>query len=182
MVGQMKPCDMRLDFSPVMATIGLLLSTSAIAASPETCRDGAAIRMIQPLDFGDLALVKKVQAYVTVTANFDQLLPPKITALRLPHPGELVVCGTPHREIDIVITQQYLALRGSSGTPLASRVRDFTVAGQGISLMRISTGRWRGSMNETGRATVRIGATLDLAPHGSYGAALGEVDIEVFEQ
>lgn len=155
------------------------LSNHVQASSLETCLDGPKLRMIQPLDFGDLAMAKKMPGFVTVTSAFNQSLSPTLTALRPPQPGELSLCGTPQQEIDIVIAQASLPLRGSSGPPLANTVKDFTIAGEGISLIRISAGRWRGTIGDSGRATIRIGATLDLVANGAYGHSYGEIDIEV---
>ena len=127
--------------------------------------------MLQPLDFGDLRVLRNTEGYVSVDPRGLLVNSASVLVRRAPMPADLAICGRAGQGFSIQIDQPTLALASQGETPVANRVKNFTLAGDGAVLQQIAPGHWTGTLGSTGSATLHVGATLVFAASGSHGVA-----------
>jgi len=143
------------------------------------CPDGPRLTLRQALDWGNVLIPRGEQGYVSVTP--DGIVTNAVTVMvqRDPVPGEMELCGTPDEEIAVIVGQPEVAPQLSGGRPVARTINNIELAGSGIVLQRLDQGRWEGRLTASGRATIRIGATLFLAAEGGHGSGTADIVIDV---
>lgn len=159
-------------------------ATAPTSAPADTigCPDGPKLTLRQALDWGNVLIPRGEQGYVSVTP--DGIVTNAVTVMvqRNPVPGEMELCGTPDEEIAVIVGQPEAAPQLPGGKPVARMINQIELAGSGIVLQRVEQGRWEGRLNASGRATIRVGATLLLEADGEHGAAIADINIDVVKR
>lgn len=178
---QISPLGLPLRLACLLVQLVCLpLAPSASAQAVSPCTSGPFLNLINPLDFGDLGLSGTVPGFLTIDPRGAFSGAINVIVKRAPRPGEFWLCGPPNSDFEIVIPQPTIDLMGSTHQPAARRIRDVTIEADGVHLIREAPGIWRGSLGASGRASIFIGATLDLQPANAFGRAEAQLQIEVF--
>ena len=171
--------------SAVPSAVPSTAPTAPTAPSPQDVRAGTAcaafpsLHGVQALDLGDVRIQRGRDGYLSVSPRGEVVSAVSVMVRRAPLPAELELCGDANQDIAILIQQPSLRLAAASGQPVAREVRDLRVEADGMALHKVAEGRWEGRLGPTGRARVRVGATVYFSASGTHGSAGADLDIDV---
>ena len=143
------------------------------------CGSVPELRYLRPLDFGDIRIPDRQSGYLTVTPRGAYVNSTNVLVTREPLAGELALCGPAEQPVAITVEQPQVAMGIDGGRPVAREIKEISIEADGMRLQRTEPGRWEGTLGPTGRATVRLGATVYFSAAGKHGTAGAEIDINV---
>jgi hypothetical protein len=148
-------------------------------ATPGFCDGEPQLRLLRGLDFGDVRLASGAAGYITVMPDGVVLHSGDVLVVREPLPGEMEICSAPDLDIAILVESPELELLEGGAQRAARSAGRFLVDSHDIALDRAEPGRWEGRLGPSGRAIIRIGATLDIDSNHTHGNAAGAISIDV---
>lgn len=174
---------MTLNMNTILLLLGFSLYILAAPASGENVRaencDPPRLTLVHSLDFGDVRVPTGTTGFLRIDPEGTVSQANTVLLVQNPTPGEMLLCGLADQRIQIRLDQPSVALTAGGRPPVAQQLDDITLSGQGIHLSRVGAGRWETRLPASGRATVRIGATLHLGGSGQHGPAGTNISLDV---
>lgn len=163
--------------------IGLSTGLWAIEASGENIRaencDPPRLTLVHSLDFGDVRVPTGATGYLRIDPEGAVNQANTVLLVRDPTPGEMLLCGLADQRLQIRLDQPSVALTAGGRPPVAQQLDDITLSGHDVHLTRVGAGRWETRLPASGRATIKIGATLHLGGSGQHGSAGTNIALDV---
>jgi hypothetical protein len=167
--------------APVLALATALWLAPAAASAQATapdCSTEVRVLQVRPLDFGTLALPQRRRQDVQHTLSPEGMgyPAPEVLHRRRGAPAELLLCGPPQARFALELPMARAPLRAEdTGSTSHGVLSHFRVSAEGCRLQRMAWDTWECELGPSGRATLRIGATLTLPSQTELGTLRTEL-------
>jgi hypothetical protein len=167
----------------LLPALSLLLGSASdpepVPHTSSACDRRLELRTLSPLDFGDVRIKAQQSGFVSVRPDGSVIKSDNVVVRRDPVAGEMEVCGEPGQRVAVMVRTPEAQTSLPQGRAAATQVSQFVIDSAGLQLERIDAERWEGQLGPSGRARLRVGATLVFQGNGVHGGLTSSVSIDV---